>query len=185
MPLYAFKFLKKEIKDLKDKKILLLGVSYRSDVGDTRYSPVEPFYKYLIKDGAKIILHDPFVKFWEELRVDVFQNINKVLKNDLNIVVITTAHSCYKDSRDILELILKQNNLFILDTVGLFNNEEINKIKSKHRIRIIGRRYKLKKEIEKVLLLGGAGFIGFSIAKYLKNEDYKITIADNFSELVE
>jgi len=139
MPLYAFKFLKKEIKDLKDKKILLLGVSYRSDVGDTRYSPVEPFYKYLIKDGAKIILHDPFVKFWEELRVDVFQNINKVLKNDLNIVVITTAHSCYKDSRDILELILKQNNLFILDTVGLFNNEEINKIKSKHRIRIIGR----------------------------------------------
>jgi len=35
--------------------------------------------------------------------------------------------------------------------------------------------------LKKVLLLGGAGFIGFSIAKYLsKNEDYKITIADNF-----
>ena len=33
-----------------------------------------------------------------------------------------------------------------------------------------------------VLLLGGAGFIGFNIAKYLaENRDYKLTIADNFA----
>ena len=35
--------------------------------------------------------------------------------------------------------------------------------------------------MKKVLLLGGAGFIGFNIAKYLvNNKNYKITIADNF-----
>ena len=35
--------------------------------------------------------------------------------------------------------------------------------------------------MKKVLLLGGAGFIGFSIAKYLAEKGgYKITIADNF-----
>lgn len=35
---------------------------------------------------------------------------------------------------------------------------------------------------KKVLLLGGAGFIGFNIARYLaENRDYKITIADNFA----
>ena len=35
--------------------------------------------------------------------------------------------------------------------------------------------------MKKVLLLGGAGFIGFSIAKYLaKKGGYKITTADNF-----
>lgn len=35
---------------------------------------------------------------------------------------------------------------------------------------------------KKVLLLGGAGFIGFNIAKFLcENRDYKITIADNFA----
>lgn len=34
---------------------------------------------------------------------------------------------------------------------------------------------------KKVLILGGAGFIGFNVAKYLaKNRDYQITIADNF-----
>ena len=35
--------------------------------------------------------------------------------------------------------------------------------------------------MKKVLLLGGAGFIGFSIAKYLTEKGgYQITIADNF-----
>ena len=35
--------------------------------------------------------------------------------------------------------------------------------------------------MKKVLLLGGAGFIGFGIAKYLAQKGaYKITIADNF-----
>jgi UDP-glucose 4-epimerase len=35
---------------------------------------------------------------------------------------------------------------------------------------------------KKVLLLGGAGFIGFNICKYLaENRDYSITIADNFA----
>jgi len=35
--------------------------------------------------------------------------------------------------------------------------------------------------MKKVLLIGGAGFIGFNIAKFLaKNRDYEITIADNF-----
>jgi len=34
---------------------------------------------------------------------------------------------------------------------------------------------------KKVLILGGAGFIGFNIAKHLtENRDYQITIADNF-----
>ena len=35
--------------------------------------------------------------------------------------------------------------------------------------------------MKKVLLIGGAGFIGFNIAKYLsKNRNYVLTIADNF-----
>ena len=35
---------------------------------------------------------------------------------------------------------------------------------------------------KKVLLLGGAGFIGFNISKFLaENRDYSITIADNFA----
>ena len=139
MPLYAYQFLKKEINNLNGKKILLLGVSYRSDVGDTRYTPVEPFYNYLIKDGAKIELHDPYVRFWEEVGLKVDESIDKVFESELNIVVITTAHKEYKDSEYLITLLLKKEGLFIFDTVGLFTNSQISQLSEKHKVRVVGR----------------------------------------------
>tara|TARA_Y100001980_G_C14541248_1_gene319170 strand:- start:75 stop:1574 length:1500 start_codon:yes stop_codon:yes gene_type:complete len=139
MPLFAYNFLKKEIKDINKKKILLLGVSYRSDVGDTRYTPVERFYNYLAKDGAKIITHDPYVRFWEELSIEVNESIDKVFESELHIVVITTAHKEYKDSDYLITLLLNQQHLLIIDTVGLFSNSEISILNKKHKVRVIGR----------------------------------------------
>ena len=48
MPLFAFSYLEENFEgSLRSKKIILLGVSYRNEISDTRYSPVEPFYDYL------------------------------------------------------------------------------------------------------------------------------------------
>ena len=139
MPLYAYQFLKKEINNLKGKKVLLLGVSYRSDVGDTRYTPVEPFYNYLIKDGAKIKLHDPYVKFWEEVGLEVNDNLDNVFESELNIVVITTAHNEYKYSEYLINFLLKKKSLFIFDTVGLLTNSQVSQLSKKHKVRVVGR----------------------------------------------
>lgn len=46
--------------------ILLLGASYREDVGDTRYSGSELIVRKLTEMGANVKVHDPFVDHWWE-----------------------------------------------------------------------------------------------------------------------
>lgn len=48
-------------------EILLLGASYREDVGDTRYSGSEIIARRLSEMGAEILVHDPYVEQWPEL----------------------------------------------------------------------------------------------------------------------
>ena len=57
----------------------------------------------------------------------------------VNIIAVTTAHQEYKDSDCLLNLLLNQDDLFILDTVGLFSNSEIKRLRKKHKIRVVGR----------------------------------------------
>ncbi len=141
MPLYAYQFMKRELKleDLQGMKALLLGVSYRSNVGDTRYSPVEPFYNYLLKDNCEIFLHDPYVSYWEEKDINVPKSYEDAFEKDLDIVIISTGHVEYNNSADLMNLLLKQNSLFIFDTVGLLSEEEIQKLSVKHKVRVVGR----------------------------------------------
>src|SRR5688572_19589209 len=82
MPYYAFQFLDSQYEgSLKGKKVLLLGVSYLNDVGDTRYTPVQGFYEQLEAAGCNITLHDPHVPYWEEKALKVNPDLAGVLKN--------------------------------------------------------------------------------------------------------
>lgn len=47
--------------------ITLLGVSYREDVGDTRYSGSEIIVRKLTEMGAEVRAHDPYVEHWWEV----------------------------------------------------------------------------------------------------------------------
>jgi UDP-N-acetyl-D-mannosaminuronate dehydrogenase len=47
--------------------ILLLGASYREDVGDTRYSGSELIVRKLTEMGAEMRVHDPYINHWWEL----------------------------------------------------------------------------------------------------------------------
>jgi nucleotide sugar dehydrogenase len=46
--------------------ILVLGASYREDVGDTRYSGSEVIVRKLAEMGANVRVHDPYVEHWWE-----------------------------------------------------------------------------------------------------------------------
>ena len=47
-------------------EILVLGASYREDVGDTRYSGSEVIVRRLTEMGAELRVHDPYVLHWWE-----------------------------------------------------------------------------------------------------------------------
>jgi nucleotide sugar dehydrogenase len=48
-------------------EVTLLGVSYREDVGDTRYSGSEIIVRKLTEMGAEVKAHDPYIQHWWEL----------------------------------------------------------------------------------------------------------------------
>ena len=47
-------------------KVVILGASYREDVGDTRYSGSEIVVRRLVEMGADVCVHDPYVDNWWE-----------------------------------------------------------------------------------------------------------------------
>jgi UDP-N-acetyl-D-glucosamine dehydrogenase len=140
MPRYAFEFLQSQFKgSLAGKKILLLGVSYLSDVGDTRYSPVEGFYDELEKAGARIVLHDPHVKYWEEKNLQVSQDLGAMMKEPYDIIAVTTGHREYRNNESLISRFMNLPPLWIYDTIGVLTNEEIKKLAARHTVKVIGR----------------------------------------------
>jgi UDP-N-acetyl-D-glucosamine dehydrogenase len=140
MPVYAFDFLKARYTgSLEGKKVLLLGVSYLNDVGDTRYTPVEGFYDHLLDEGCTIALHDPHVKYWEEKDIWVNQDLDGLLTDDYDVIVITTGHKDYRSNAALLEKISSKPAAWVYDTIGVLTNEEINTLKERHTVKVLGR----------------------------------------------
>jgi UDP-N-acetyl-D-glucosamine dehydrogenase len=74
-------------KSLNGSKILILGVSYKADIGDMRETPAEKIIHLLEKGGGDVAYHDPHVPEFNGMRsVDL-------VPESYDCVVIVTAHS--------------------------------------------------------------------------------------------
>ena len=137
MPVFAYQRLKSVFGQLDNQKVAFLGVSYRGDVGDTRFSPVETLYRLIKSDTSFIKAHDPYISRWDEVGVDVLLNLDDTLTDDIDLIIISTAHSCY-NSEELISKILSLPECKIFDAVGLFNKKQILSLKNKHEISLIG-----------------------------------------------
>lgn len=138
MPYYAFINIGKKINLNELNSVLIFGVSYRADVGDTRYSPVYLFKKLFENINIKCYCHDPFVKYWNEIDESVYTEITNINKTNFDIIVITTNHKEYKKEK-FEKFILSQDNSLIYDTVGCLDENQINLFKNKHKVTVLGR----------------------------------------------
>ena len=138
MPKFAFDRLVQVFGDVSDKRVTFLGVSYRGDVGDTRFSPVEPIVEMVRDTGAEIVLHDPFVSYWEEQKCYVESDLNAVLDSATDIIVVSAGHSQYK-LESTIDKLMTLNPVLIFDTIGLFNKDQLLILQSKHKVSVLGR----------------------------------------------
>tara|TARA_B110000008_G_scaffold277793_1_gene319925 strand:+ start:992 stop:2485 length:1494 start_codon:yes stop_codon:yes gene_type:complete len=138
MPIFAYKRLVEVFGSIENKNIVFLGVSYRGDVGDTRYSPVEPLFVNILKVGANIRLHDPFVSFWGEQNIYIESNIDDVLSSNPDLIILSTGHSIYRDEM-VINKILDVPATNIFDTIGLFNKIQLKALQKKHKVSVLGR----------------------------------------------
>ncbi len=87
--------LNKQKKALNGSKVLVMGVAYKADIDDYRESPALKIIDELVKKGAEVMYHDPFVE--EAVTEEGRKLKNTPLTNDLlrqvDCVVITTKHS--------------------------------------------------------------------------------------------
>ena len=128
MPKYCFNFVETILKNhgKETTRIGLLGVAYGPGIGDTRFSPVEGFYKMLSRCFDNIFCHDPYVNMWAELELNVENSLQLFFENTLDVLIITTGHKSYLESENIYQLIANmKKNLIVIDTVGLLNIKEM------------------------------------------------------------
>jgi len=77
-------------RSVRGSRILLLGVSYKAGVGDTRESPALTIAKRLIGLGGDVSYHDPHVPHLAELGLDSVELAEGLSAAD--VVAIVTAH---------------------------------------------------------------------------------------------
>jgi UDP-N-acetyl-D-glucosamine dehydrogenase len=106
--------------DLEGRHVLLLGVSYRQDVGDTRYSPAETFTRAALEAGATVSAHDPLVEEWEELGWSLPSELPDL--SGVDAVVLAVPHADYR-SIDVLEW-FGANRPVVVDASDVWSPEQ-------------------------------------------------------------
>ncbi|MDG4785145.1 nucleotide sugar dehydrogenase [Micromonospora sp. WMMD1102] len=106
--------LNRERKSVNGARVMLLGVTYKSDIADDRETPALPLARELRKLGAELCFADPYVRSWAVDGVPV-PAVEAPLHavGDCDAVVLLQAHSAFD-----LKAIAQRARL-VLDTRGL------------------------------------------------------------------
>lgn len=92
----VMKILNKHKKPLNGSKVLVMGLAYKNDIDDYRESPSFKVIELLEKNGAEVIVNDPYCPEAKYKNKKYYSVDWKEVIDESDIVVITTNHSCYE-----------------------------------------------------------------------------------------
>jgi nucleotide sugar dehydrogenase len=175
-PLHAAQLVRDALRNMNvpiaSAEVLVLGASYREDVGDTRYSGSEILIRRLSEMGAEIRVHDPYVdRWWEfenqeiyprESKSVFFRNQKKLrdlkVQKDLpqalegiDALVLAVRHSSYlnMDPDDIVRKAGKR--MAVIDCFGILDDGKIKRyLELGCEVKALGRGHirRIKEEIK-------------------------------------
>jgi len=135
-------------KPIASAEVLVLGASYREDVGDTRYSGSEILIRRLAEMGAEIRVHDPYVDIWWEFTKQdeypdnskrvFFRNQKKlkdliVLKDldaafkNIDALVLAVRHEEYLNINPDDVIMNTGQPIAVIDCFGILDDEKIKR----------------------------------------------------------
>ena len=137
MPLVSVDLLRTALSgSLRGKRILLLGVSYRQDIGDTRHSPAEIFLRACEGEGATVSAHDPMLTYWPELDRTIRLEFPPV--DGFDAIVFAVAHREYH-VHDLVRW-LGDARPVVLDANHVLTREQVRVLSNAgHRLVFIGK----------------------------------------------
>jgi len=157
-------------------RILLLGASYREDVGDTRYSGSELVVRKLTEMGADVHVHDPYVDHWHEFeKQDTYpapgQSLARFFRNqddlvnlrvekdlvsampDAEAVVLAVRHEPYLNLAPDDVVAWVGGPLAVVDCFGILSDDQIRRyLELGCEVKALGRGHirRIKEELRPV-----------------------------------
>lgn len=100
---------------LEGKKVALLGLAFKKNIDDLRYSLSLKLQNYLMTDGAKVLSHDPFIES---------TSLNEAIKG-ANVIVVAVNHDTFRKLQlnDLRKIAAK--NCVVCDIWNLFGTGKI------------------------------------------------------------
>lgn len=137
MPIHVFETLKNILKDRKDAKIAILGITYKPNIDDMRESPIIKLIDLLIENtDYRLSIHDPYVlkenTRYKDLMVD---SIEEAI-DGADIMILGVNHDDYKNL-DFEKISKLMRTKFVYDTRNFLDQEMLKKYG--FEIKLLGR----------------------------------------------
>ena len=134
MPNYSVglidKILQEKGKQRSDQKIAIIGIAFKNNTGDCRFSPVKPCIDKLIEIGYNVHICDPLTSEFDDLMVTdrlVEKDVYKTMAN-ADCVAFLAGHSVFHKI-PIIDIAKTVNpGALIFDGRMFFNREKISEI---------------------------------------------------------
>ena len=104
MPAYVVSRVAKEVGSLQGKKVVVIGISYKANVSDTREAPAALVIDELKKLGAEVSWHDPVVATWNGQQSSELKGFD--------IAIVVTKHDA------VSEAAIKASAAYVFDCTG-------------------------------------------------------------------